>query len=62
VQVVLINIATLSYMIGYGVQSTICAVIGNEIGKGEAFRASQYYKVVNATLALILVLMTILFY
>eukprot|EP00356_Strombidium_inclinatum_P013041 CAMPEP_0170503862 /NCGR_PEP_ID=MMETSP0208-20121228/46130_1 /TAXON_ID=197538 /ORGANISM="Strombidium inclinatum, Strain S3" /LENGTH=164 /DNA_ID=CAMNT_0010783747 /DNA_START=1044 /DNA_END=1538 /DNA_ORIENTATION=+ len=43
-QVVLINMAALAYMVGYGIQSTITTLVGSHIGRGQASKAKEYYR------------------
>jgi len=39
--VLLSNMAEMSYMIAYGMQSSGCTVLGNEIGKGDLYGARR---------------------
>lgn len=43
-QVLIINILMISYMFGSGMQQTTCTLVGNEIGKGNAYQAMDYFK------------------
>ena len=52
-QVIVINLLQFCYMFGSGMQTTMCTLVGNQIGKGEAFQALRYfYKILYVALAL----------
>lgn len=42
-QVILINLLTLNYMIGSGMQSSASTVVGNQIGYGNTRKAVEYF-------------------
>jgi len=41
-QVMLINMAMMAYMSAYGMQSTACTVVGNQIGRGNVDKGYTY--------------------
>jgi Na+-driven multidrug efflux pump len=43
-QVILINILAFCYMFGSGMQTTTCALVGNQIGRGDAVMAIKTFK------------------
>jgi Na+-driven multidrug efflux pump len=48
-QVILINLLTLNYMIGSGMQSSASTVVGNQIGYGNTKKAIEYFQVTIIT-------------
>ena len=61
-QVLLINMTYFACMVGGGIQSTACTLVGNEIGKGDAATAKEYLLATMAVLYFIVLGEAMVFY
>lgn len=55
-QIVIMNIVALAYMVGIGLETASCTLVGQQIGKGDVKKAKEYYGTIQIVSAIILIL------